>query len=468
MPPTADELQRDLALAVDTLVSKRRQAALYLSYYDGDNPMPVIADRLKDIFRGLKTEFKENWCAPVIDACAERITLQGFTLPNKAQQKTFDDAVTVAELLLEADDAHKFALVQGQSYIIVWRDEDSGEIEAYFHPAHQAHVFYEASRPNKKRFAAKWWKDDEGENGYTYLCLYYPDAIYEYRADTPKDVTVNGEGALKADKFELLEEMDNPYGVVPMWEFRPDRRGAISDLRNVVPLADAVNVLAINEMVISEFNAFRQKYIISSVEVAGALSVRPDTILDIPGGDGQGQDTEVGEFAETSLENYNKAIEAKIARIAAITRTPLHYFFSRGGQISGEALIALEAPLNKKAQDRIDRFTPAWRQIGAFICQLLGIPVSATEITVNFAKPETVQPKTLSEMRDNNSKAGIPIVAQLRMEGQPESVIEQVLEAKATEQAASVDTLTRAFNAGDVGGANRGATENVQVGENLS
>ena len=50
-----------------------------------------------------------------------------------------------------------------------------------------------------------------------------------------------------------------------------------------------------------------------------------------------------------------------------------------------ESLIVMEAPLNKKAQDRIDRFTPTWREAGAFLMQLAGQPVAENAITPTWA-----------------------------------------------------------------------------------
>jgi hypothetical protein len=454
MPPTPDELRADLALALDTLKSKQHHAALYLSYYDGDNPLPYISERLRDIFAGLNTEFRMNWCAPVINACADRINLTGFVLPNDALQRAFDEQLLVTDLLLEADDAHKHALVTGQAFVIVGQDADTQEIEVFYNPSHACHLFYEAENPNRKRMAAKWWCDGDER----YIKLYYADSMYTFVADEPKE----GLSKLDAGKFDLVpdESNVNPYGLIPVWELRPERRGVVSDIKPVTPIADAINALFINTLVVGEYNAFRQKYIISSTEIAGALRSAPDTILDIPAAQQGEQDTQVGEFSETNMENYTKTIDGFVSSIAAITQTPMHYFFKAGGVPSGEALIALEAPLNKKAQDRINRFAPVWRQVAAFVCRLMGYSdVRPQDITPQFERPETVQPKTQSEIRYNNNRAGIPIVASLRMEGAPQSVIDEVERAQAGEALRNTEQLRRAFDAG-AGGASDAVVTN--------
>ena len=440
--PTPDELRADLAGALSALQHKQNETAYYLSYYDGQSPLPQLAERLKKIYANLNTEFRQNWCAPVIDACADRITLTGISMPDEGLQAAFDRIAISSDLLLEADDVHKHALIVGQGYIIVWQDPETEEIEVFYNPANICHICYHKENPNRKRYAAKWWHDE----GYLYVKLYYPDALYTFVTECGEDKT----NTIKAGAFSLTEdgEQENPHGVIPVWEFRPDRRGTISDIRDVIPMNDAINATFINMLVVGEYNAFRQKYIISSGDIAGALRVAPDTILDIPASDGMGQDTEVGEFSETNMENYAKINDSIISAVGAITRTPMHYFFKAGGQPSGEALIALEAPLNKKASDRIARFTPAWRQIGAFIAKLLGYTVAPEDITPQFERPETVQPLTQSTIRVNNAKAGIPVTSTLRMEGQPQSVIDDVATETAAQSSATADSMARAFNAG--------------------
>jgi hypothetical protein len=72
-------------------------------------------------------------------------------------------------------------------------------------------------------------------------------------------------------------------------------------------------------------------------------------IMDLAAGDAGTQPTSAGAFPAADLSNFLTAMDKLAASISAITSTPKHYFFDQGGQLSGEALIALEAPLNKKA-----------------------------------------------------------------------------------------------------------------------
>ena len=158
-----------------------------------------------------------------------------------------------------------------------------------------------------------------------------------------------------------------------------------------------------------------------------------------------GQQTQVGQFDETPLGNYLKAIEDLALAVSTITRTPKHYFFQIGSNLSGEALIAMEAGLNKKAQDRIDRFSPVWANVTRFLLKLDGYEVPVEKIQPVFDKPETVQPRTQAETRQMNVNAGVPLVTVLRDEGKSEAYIKQMLKDKQDDEARRQNSLAQAL-----------------------
>ena len=100
-----------------------------------------------------------------------------------------------------------------------------------------------------------------------------------------------------------------------------------------------------------------------------------------------------------------------------ISRTPRHYFFTQTGTPSGEALIAQEAPLNKKALDYQERYAATWRRLMAFMVRLAGGSIEARDITLRWDVVETVQPFTQAQARQIGVAAGIPLRTLLRREG---------------------------------------------------
>jgi hypothetical protein len=197
--------------------------------------------------------------------------------------------------------------------------------------------------------------------------------------------------------------------------------------------------------------------VISDAELNGKLDAMPGTVWQIPPADGEGQNAMAGEFSATELDNYLKAVEQLASAVGAITRTPKHYYFAQNGTPSGEALIAMEAPLNKKPQDRIDRFTPVWRKVGAFLCQLLGIAVDESQLTPVFDRPETTLPVTNATITKTRVESGVPLRNALAWEGKSDEEIALVESAKQEEQkqqsaslAAALVERQKQFNSGNV------------------
>lgn len=421
----------DLKRAFAALTKKQRRYTDLWNYYDGDQPVVYTSKRLRDLFRGVDAKITENWCAVVIDAAADRINLTGLTVPDdEAGGAALHEIWQESELQLEADDVHEAALVTGEAFVIVWPDEAEGQPpQVFYNDPRLCHVFYDPENPRKKRFAAKWWVDDDDKRRVT---LYYPDRL-EYFVSTNKASNVSTAAALRpADP----PNAPNPYDAIPVFHFRPERRIVKSDLVDVVPIQNGINKLLADMMVAAEFGAFKQRWIISGSDVTAIKNSPYENYLLPPSGDGE-QATQVGQFDATELRNFLDAIDNMAGSLATITRTPKHYFVKTGGDPSGEALIAMEAPLVKKVQDHIDRFTPTWREVGAFLLKLRGQENVAERMVVpTWSRPETVQPRTQAEIREIDVRSGLPLEAALEREGWPREKIDAILELKAAEERA--------------------------------
>lgn len=438
-------MQTDLELAFNTLSAKQDKYNRLFSYYDGDQPLVYSTKRLQEAFNKLDARFIENWMAVVIDAVQDRLELLRFhygdSKTDDEQQKTKNDQIaarlnelfTITELEIDSFDVHLASLVTGEGYVICWPNED-GEPDAYYNDPRMAHLFYEADNPKRKRFGCKWWVDDDSK---LRLTLYYPDRLEYYISSAKYDQVKNTKGF---NSVEGMPQADNPYGEVPIFHFRRERRKICSEIEKVTDLQDAINKLLADMMVAAEFGAFPQRWVISQADV-GTLKNAANEIWGLPAGDGESQGTQVGQFNAAELANYYNTIDKLATAIGIITRTPKHFFFSQSGDPSGEALIAMEAPLNDKAGAYIKRFKPVWRDVGAFLLKLDGQEVDPAQLTSIFDEPNTIQPYTQSLIRKTNVEAGIPLKTVLRQEGWAEADIQQMDNDKAAEAEASRSTL---------------------------
>jgi hypothetical protein len=423
---TLDPTNPDLDRAFKVLTAKLPEYNDLWNYYDGDQPLMYASRRLRDIFQDLDlATFVENWCSVVIDAANDRIELSGVTVEGMNQDDV-DKLLQEIELSVEADDTHEAALVIGESYVIVGEAEESPGVDLFYNDPRLVHLFYDPGNPKKKWYGAKWWV--AGDN-HIRMTLYYADKIQYYRSNKEAKSVSSSKAFMpySPDGTESGAEIENKWGKVPVFHFRLERRKVKGDLVNVIPMQNGINKLLTDMLVAAEFGAFRQRWIIGNVD-PGNLKNAPNEVWYVPGGDGVGQQSSVGEFNPTDLKNYIQTIDHLASSAAIISRTPKHYLFQQGGDPSGEALIAMEAPLNKRCNDHIERFTSTWKEVIQFVLMVVGKEVEKGDISVNFNKPETIQPKTEAEIRKSGRDAGIPLKTLLRDEGKSDAWIAQMEE----------------------------------------
>lgn len=433
--------QSDVARAHIALEAKAGRYTTLWQYYDGVQPLVYSTERLKSIFQSINVRFSENWCGAVVNAAVDRLNLTGLVVSEqKATTEQLAALFASTDLGLDSDDVHLAALVCSEAFVIVWR-EDNGPVEAYYNDPRLVHAQYDADNPKRMSWAAKRWVTDDG----TYrMTLYYPDRI-EYYYTTAKAENVTDARAYMPAEVPFAT---NPYGVIPVFHFRRATRAMRSELTDVIPLQDAINKLFSDMMVAAEFGAFRQRFVISDSDVT-QLKNAPNELWNIPAGDGSGQGTSVGEFAQTDLGMYLDAMDRLATAIAIITRTPKHYLLAQGGDPSGEALITMEAPLTRKVGRYQERFSATWKQVAAFMLRLGGVTVDASAIVPQYDPIATVQPLTQAQVGVLKDQLGVSKKQIQRELGYTEEQIAQIQTEREEQGAALGEQLLGAFDRGD-------------------
>ena len=435
----------DLELAVTTLRDKGIRLTPLFDYYEGDQPLRYAAERLRDVFQDRQTKFTENWCAAVVDAIVDRLEINQWSVgTNDALGERLNHLWLFTGLSADEEAVNRAVAVTGEAFVLAWTGEDGPE--AFYHDPRIAHVWYESDNPRKKRMGAKWWQDDAG---IWYLNLYYPDRIEHYLGGSSDFA--------QPSSFRLESEESNTTGVVPLFHIYRDRHMMQGELVNVIPPQDAINKLLGDMMIAAEFGAFRQRWIVTNADTS-KLKNAPNEIWELPAAAPGDQPTTLGEFSTTDLANYLNAIDKLAAAIGIITQTPRHYFFLQTGDPSGEALVAAEAPLNRKVEKYQKALGLGWASVASFLFMLDGTTVNALDITPLWENAETVQPRTEAEIRQMDVASGIPLVTQLRDAGWTVADLEQLAADKADESAAQQTTLANAMMQ-----AQRSFDQNAQV-----
>lgn len=454
----------DIERAYDALADKKPRYDLLYAYYDGNHPLVYSTEHLSDIFRKIEARWVQNWMSVVVDSALERLTFKGFEVDEgqadaneggaRASGGRAADRLTAigsaTDLEIEAYDAHKDALITGEGFLLAWPDEETGGFDVYANDPRLVHAFYDPERPKEIEFAAKWWRVP----GATMMNLYYPDRIEHWvgpKAPRSGRSFVLLDGPATDDRGEAVEAEpieDNPYGRVPVFHLRTSRRGAGGELRKLLSAQDAVNKLLADMMVASEFGSFPQRYAITEQDTS-KLRIAPGQLWTLNPSDEGVQPTAVGAFPTVDVQQYLGAMDKLATSIAIVSRTPKHYFFAQGGDPSGEALIAMEAPLVKKCEHYSELFGQVWRELGVFLLEIDGVAVDPAAVSAVWDTMATQQPISTTMALLNYVKATVPLVTALREMGWGPDEIAQMEDDKANEPAGpTFESAMAGFNKG--------------------
>jgi hypothetical protein len=360
------------------LFDRRDDLDLYDDYYSGEHPLVFTGEAFRKAFGDLFDDFADNWCDLVVDAVEERLNPEGFRFGGRGR-KADDAAWKIWQRnTLDAGSqiAHTEALINGESSVLVWDDDTTSDDEALITVEHPNQMIV-ASSPGRyleRKAALKVWMD---EDDFELATLYLPDGIYKFRSRTRTTST----WPLVGSRWERRETntepwpLPNTHGVVPVVPLynRPrllKKKGRISrgvsEIKGVVPLQDAVNKFLADMLVASEFGSFRQRW-------ATGISVPKDPETGKPIEEfkaavdhvwaTKSKDAKFGEFEQTDLEKFVKAIEMVVQHIASQTRTPPHYFALTGQFPSGESIKSAETGLVAKARRKMRHFGEAWEEV---------------------------------------------------------------------------------------------------------
>jgi hypothetical protein len=419
-------------LAYRTLLAKQPKLTERWEYYRGEQLEKYLSNKMRKACAQSKIKISENMCGIVADSVSQRIRLLGFGISgdngaDDTKTKALNDLIEQIELETEAIDVHEGAVVMGESYLIAWKEDD--EIQVDFQDARNCHIFPDPDKPKKPLFAAKWFVDLED---YRVIVLYYTDRV-EYWRSTSTEKAAKGQNRTFIKDTE--EGGPNEFKQIPVFQFRrrrPDvgRITPTPEMDTAIPIQDEINGAATEQYYAEKYYGAPLRYAVTSNEGVDTLKTKPGEIARFQSASaGSFEPTQIGQYAQADIMQLQNVITAKIQTLATATGTPQHLFFQAGGVPSGDALVALEAPLNTKVLDWTDRLTSQWVSAIHFLTILNGDKIDKSKIEVFWDDPATTQPKALAEIREIAVRTGIPLEVLLKREGWSTEEIKEVIDA---------------------------------------
>ena len=315
-------------------------------------------------------DLKDNMCKIVVDSITARLQLDGFQIDNEETQGWCDDYFAKERVTGIAKAVHRDTVIYGDSYVLVWVNDKGKPVLSHERPYNMA-VKYDIN--GYIEYAIKWIIERLSDTKTkSHFWLYTNDAIYKFSYD----------GQTIPSTFNWLQldyEIQNPFKQIPVFHFYNGiRKDAFcrSDLGDVVPLQIALNKEIQSREMASDFNAFKQKYVIGDT-----IAVGPDGKPEAPFKSSvdniwvfTNPETKVGEFSTTDLGNYTATINDIREEISRVSRVPFHIMGLGGNFPSGEALKTAEAPLIAKIKDKQLFFGDIWEDVFRFLCEIAKKP----------------------------------------------------------------------------------------------
>ena len=465
--------------------SRRRQNyALYCSYYDGHQPLALATDKFKKEFRDVFKDYAENVCPTVVDSLCDRLEIVGFEssdietkdepvpsiidgVPPRTKVTTQDDEGARAwdlwnenRMDLRSTEVHQEALLMGDSYVIVWPDEDMRPA-IWPQLADEVSVQYDPNTPGKILRGCKRWFDEIAKKWY--LNIYLEDRIDKYMSrESPQGFPQT------KDSFAQIDSVPNPYGRVPIFPFtnRSEGKPGVSELKDIISLQDGLNKSDVDLLIAMEFASYKQRYIIGmeaevdeetgEVTDQTAKNYGVDRMLAIAD-----PEAKVGQFDATDLGQFLRVQDKFWASVARVSGTPLHYFLiSTGDFPSGEAMKSSEARFTKRITDHQTAWGNIWEDVMMFA---MNIDKASTAEDLELSALWTdASPRSDAELADTAVKKkaiGVPRSQLLREQGYDEEQIERFLEESDAESLAKAKLMEKPEDEGSPGSQQRSTAQ---------
>lgn len=395
----------------DELHARQPHMATMDAYYRGEHPPPFVTkahdSKMRNEFRKLMDSCRPNFMRLVVDAVEERMRVEGFRLSAEADAVADRESWRIwqaNEMDAESQTAFVEALVKRVSYLSVWAGDPYPTI-AVEDPS-QTIVGYEPGSNFRRRAAAlKVWRDDW--TGSHRANLYLPGGIHKF--ERPDDASTPGGGWKEAgDEF-----VANPLGVVPIIPLRNRPRLLVegeSEIADAVATQDRINGMLFMRCLAGYFGAHRQRWAVGLTIHEDPVTGKPvepfDIAIDRMVYD-ENADTKFGEFSQTDLGGYIRAIEQDVLHIAVTTRTPRHYLIEQGQSPSGDAIRSAESGLTKKARRKQRPFGEGLEEAIRLARRFAGEQDAPVDSEIVWADPETSTEAETTDATIKQFQAGL-------------------------------------------------------------
>jgi hypothetical protein len=484
MPITEVELAWAKAAFEDRVATYK----LAKDYYHGVHNLSFATPKFNKAFGSLFATFAYNRCAPVVDAIANSLHVTGWNVypvdlgnavinespgADAAAQATGPDLGgqamnlwRLAGMDKREGELYTESVMTGDAYAVVWYDSPpplgTGLPMVWPQRAEQMRVRWDDD--GRINLAAKSWKitaKGHPYEGRIRLTFYTP-------LDIIRLVTTGKSDELKKNltDYELVKEVnylgqpvENPVlhtlGRPPVVHY-PNNAPmtgdyGLSQLRDVIPLQDALNKAIADMLVAMEFNSYPQRF------ATGISPPEKDPETGkyiVPWKQGPGEiwfsteeGAKFGNFEAGQLDQFIHVAEAFDVDIARVSHIPIFWLLQSGTPPSGESNKTASAPFTSLLEDRQRSFGANHGETMGLMFRLLTNSADPLLIEPDWESAEPRSQREMIEMGEIAARAGLPlhIVGQIMgLDPEQQAELAAQAEAEAASQEAALASMAGA------------------------
>lgn len=355
------------------------------TYYTGNQALAFLSPESRIALGNRFGRMSSNIPRLAVTALAERLQITGFSDEALWPEWLRNDMDLLSNV------AHREALLFGDSYVMVWADS-LGRPRVTVESAKQVTCLFDPGTREITAAVKRWETETTTE-----AILYLPDRIVHFSA--------NHKGATLG--FEVVQEIANPLGVVPVVNLRNSDRilddyGA-SEIDDLMPLVDGLNKSLVDMMTTSEFVGRPRRWATGiELEEKPVIDSDGNPVVDddgepvmeavnpIPEGNraiiSENENAKFGQLAAADLAGYETSVNVFLGQIMAVSTLPAHYVgVFTDNPASADALRASEASLTARAEARQSTFGRAWEKVAKLMIAVLDqVPPEVTDDVVVF------------------------------------------------------------------------------------
>lgn len=444
----------DVTWALAETAKRSPTYTLHRNYYEGCQRLLFATERFNQVFGNLFKAFADNLSAPVVDALADRLQLEGFDGAPDGVDIVADLFGTEARFRRLAGEVTLEQLRCADAFVIGEVTPDGDPVAWPQQPENMA-IEYSEEVPGRITRAAKVWLPRDKRWRVT---VFLPDVVERWQQSSAADTRPDD-----SSKFELMADVGtqtNTLGRPPVVHFA--NNGPIggfgrSELVDVIPLQDALNKTIADMLVGSEFAALPQRYAIGVEEERDPATGR--RLAMFRGGADRlwwtrNANAQFGQFDAADLSKFLEVQDSFRAEIARVSGTPMHYFQitnAQGGMAQPTAGVAydrLEGRLVRKAEDRQSVGGETWVELVNLLRELTN--AAPIELTARWSEAANRDETAELDVAQKKADLGVPLEVVFVELGYSEDSAKEWADAAAKTAADAAAAALASFDRGGV------------------